>query len=623
MNENVFEYCKKFIQSKNSPHFAVLIKGGWGVGKTFFIKNMVTELRLDKSDYVYLSLFGLKSIDDINVKIFEAMHPILSSPQMKLAGSILKSALKLGADFKFDFSKGAKDGSVKIGLGDPSLKGIETLRTKRNLIIVDDIERIEKNLSIDEVFGFFQDIIVDSDTKVIFVGNEDKIESEISKHSYASIKEKTIGQEFLIQSNPNDAIEVFIKELSIHKKIEELVKKSLEDIVAAIECKNLRCLRNALWGLNEYSELIIKDIYDDVDKKSFISTYLLLSIQKSLNCINQNDDIHEVLKVYQSYHIRYNCYKERKESEKLDVSFVVLNLPFLNHWSEIIFEGENSRDVLNAYYLKEKDVQKKNKKQSLLFIIINSWREFDDDEFRKNVDELKKEFDQGKYLHPGEILHYANIMLLFSYWKIRPETYQGIEKQIKDVYSKYSVKAIKDFDMLKMGFGGWSFSMDFEPMKKIFDYVEIENGKHFETDLSQAVSQDVDKMSNDNINDFCCNLWRCNGSNKYMRFPFFKYVDVDEFCLKLKELDSHSIEFLLQSLEERYGIYYSNSPAWGESKDDVPNLKKIKSGYMKGRRTVMNSPKNLQAKKNAERLQKIIDHIERTAKVVYIKPRSI
>ena len=100
-----------------------------------------------------------------------------------------------------------------------------------------------------------------------------------------------------------------------------------------------------------------------------------------------------------------------------------------------------------------------------------------------------------------------------------------------------------------------------------------------------------------------------------MRFPFFKYVDVDEFCLKLKELDSHSIELLLQSLEERYGIYYSNSPAWSESKDDVPNLKKIKSGYMKGRRTVMNSPKNLQAKNIAERLQKIINHIERTTKV--------
>ena len=142
------------------------------------------------------------------------------------------------------FSKGAKDGSVKIGLGDPSLKGIETLRTKRNLIIVDDIERIEKNLSIDEVFGFFQDIIVDSDTKVIFVGNEDKIESEISKHSYASIKEKTIGQEFLIQSNPNDAIEVFIKEMTdrytnlsadeIRNIVNNVLERTMKKIVSLI-----------------------------------------------------------------------------------------------------------------------------------------------------------------------------------------------------------------------------------------------------------------------------------------------------------------------------------------------------------------------------------------------------
>ena len=86
-------------------------------------------------------------------------------------------------------------------------------------------------------------------------------------------------------------------------------------------------------------------------------------------------------------------------------------------------------------------------------------------------------------------------------------------------------------------------------------------------------------------------------------------------------MNSRSIDFLLQSLDDRYGLRYC-SPADVEFREDVENLKKIKDVYMKGRRTVRNSPKNLLAKRNAEHLEKLIKHIENTTNVVYIKPRS-
>ena len=57
MNENIYKYCKKFIQSKSSPHFAILLKGEWECGKTFFIKKLLNdkEVKLEKNDYVYIS----------------------------------------------------------------------------------------------------------------------------------------------------------------------------------------------------------------------------------------------------------------------------------------------------------------------------------------------------------------------------------------------------------------------------------------------------------------------------------------------------------------------------------------------------------------------------------------
>ena len=43
MNDATLKYCKEFIESKESPHFAILLKGKWGVGKTYFIEKLIKE----------------------------------------------------------------------------------------------------------------------------------------------------------------------------------------------------------------------------------------------------------------------------------------------------------------------------------------------------------------------------------------------------------------------------------------------------------------------------------------------------------------------------------------------------------------------------------------------------
>ena len=283
-NEYVYEYCKKFILSKTSPHFAILLKGEWGCGKTFFVKKLIGDsaLKLEKKDYVYVSLFGLNSLEQIDGKVFEAMHPILSSPKMKFAGSLLKSAIKLGTNINFDASDdGSHKSSLKIDFGDPSLKGVEKIPAMRKLLIVDDIERLGKNLEIKDVFGYFQDVISESDTKVIFIGNENKIDgsnsiseiddpkddidlifnqsdeeqknSDKQDFSYKKIKEKSIGQEFLIKPCVNEAVEFFVEELKMKSPLKEIVSaKALDVMGTAVGCvpdNSLFCITVESYGL--------------------------------------------------------------------------------------------------------------------------------------------------------------------------------------------------------------------------------------------------------------------------------------------------------------------------------------------------------------------------------------
>lgn len=608
MNEYVSKYCKKFIQSQTSPHFAILLKGEWGCGKTFFIKKLISELKLDKEKYVYISLFGIKNLDQIDEKIFEAMHPLLSSPGAKIAGSLVKTALRLNADFKLDLSEGGSSKKLfNIGVKCPTLKEVKKIRVKRDLLVIDDIERLGDGLEIKDIFGFFQDIISESDTKVIFIGNEDKINniSSSDEFSYKKIKEKSIGQEFLINPCIEDAVNFFVDELKFKRPINDFVKNKTIEIIKNIECVNLRSVRAAIWNLNEYSDFIVNDL-EESDCEKFISTYLLLSIQKSLNII-ERDDVYNALKIYEKYKKSYKSFDEEHI-----VDFVSLNIPLISKWQKIIFDGLCSRDDLHAYYcLEKKEIEERGKRKKL-FTLMNTWRDLSDADFKVIIDEINKEFDQGVYSHPGEILHYANWMLLFSSWGIRSETEASIERKIKKLYASKVVKHIRDFESLQMGFGGWSYSSDLPKLNKIFDYVRKRNNEIKSEELKKDVLCNTNKLTNEKINEFCSDLWMCNGSNKFWRFPFFKYVNVSKICNQLNMLNASSLDYFISSLEERYGLKY-RSAADESAIEDVNNLRKIRDGYMKGKTNILNSPKNFLAQNFAERLDKIINHIEETS----------
>ena len=62
LKDVIDDYLKnKFI------NYAILIKGEWGSGKTFFVKKNVVK-RYDNA--LYISLYGISSIDKLSEKIY-------------------------------------------------------------------------------------------------------------------------------------------------------------------------------------------------------------------------------------------------------------------------------------------------------------------------------------------------------------------------------------------------------------------------------------------------------------------------------------------------------------------------------------------------------------------------
>ena len=52
------------------PGYAVLVTGDWGVGKTYQVRNA-----LEGNDYIYVSLFGLESADEVYLEVLSKADP--------------------------------------------------------------------------------------------------------------------------------------------------------------------------------------------------------------------------------------------------------------------------------------------------------------------------------------------------------------------------------------------------------------------------------------------------------------------------------------------------------------------------------------------------------------------
>jgi GTPase SAR1 family protein len=72
-NKHGWDYLTYYLGLKHAPGFAVLVSGPWGVGKTYLLKAFLKEeFGEETANYVYVSLYGLSSIEEIDDALFQA-----------------------------------------------------------------------------------------------------------------------------------------------------------------------------------------------------------------------------------------------------------------------------------------------------------------------------------------------------------------------------------------------------------------------------------------------------------------------------------------------------------------------------------------------------------------------
>ena len=95
MNENIENYLYTYMDNPD-PRYAVLLKGKWGSGKSYFIKNWINDYKGKEKDNlvvlepIYVSLYGFREIHQIKHALDRVLHPFVYSKGVELAKKFLK-----------------------------------------------------------------------------------------------------------------------------------------------------------------------------------------------------------------------------------------------------------------------------------------------------------------------------------------------------------------------------------------------------------------------------------------------------------------------------------------------------------------------------------------------------
>ena len=285
MNNQIFDFLNEYAKLP-SPQYAVLLRGKWGCGKTYFVKNWLVEF--DKSNKlpanensielkpIYVSLFGMREISDIKSAIDRCVNPFFytkAGKMLKIAGRIaskiiFKTELDIDKDGKSETSfSGALD-SLSIFENDnkDEVKGVK-------FIIFDDLERCQ--IPMKQLLGFINYFVEHCDCHVVVVGEEKYLDDK-TLHDLLEFKEKIVGREFEILPDIEAAINLFVSEPMMTT---DFLSKETGMIQLCFECSathNLRLLRQSLLDFSSLiSALPSKLVEDNPDYlRSLLSCYI-------------------------------------------------------------------------------------------------------------------------------------------------------------------------------------------------------------------------------------------------------------------------------------------------------------------------------------------------------------
>jgi len=603
-NKHVKDYLDYYCDFLHIPSYAVLLKGEWGAGKTWFIKKYCEELKSRKQKYIYVSLYGMTNLSEIGDAFFQQLHPILSSKGMAITTQILKGFLK--GTLKIDLNGDQKgDGTVSYQIPDINLPNY-LKDTDKNILIFDDLERCK--IDIENILGYINYFVEHQSLKVIIIANEEELLKQSNDNKYKAIKEKLIGKTFDIRTDLDGALEEFICNVSDNSLKKFLLSKVavIQNLYNKAEYKNLRSLQQIIWDF----ERIFLKLPDKAKQKSdLLQDLLRLLIAFSIEIKRGNMLPRDIGKLREQYvsmavsrvkkqdNLDQTSNSHQKSIENTDslqdiiprYAPLALYDPFPNElwWQSFFDKGivdieELEQGLSSSIYFQDENTPSWSK--------LWHFHDLEDDEFDELLEDVVSKYDSKQFSKLGEIKQIVGILIKFSdiglYNKSRKDIIQDAKTYIdslENTEESCTVNSYFSFHQEYKVYGGLGFySLDTEEIQELFKYIDMARERAARKNMPNISQKLLDIMQEDVWKFYQMVHLSNSEQNIYYDVPVFSYMCPEAFVkafLLLKIKNKHVVGY---AFSERYKIKKVNQKLSGE-KDWLERVKSILSNEIRNR----------------------------------------
>ncbi|MDG6882671.1 KAP family P-loop domain [Phocoenobacter uteri] len=531
VNQHIIDYLDYYLDSQSvyKSNYAVLLRGDWGCGKTYFIDKFIEEKKKNskwnfcflskqnKYKFIKVSLFGLKNTNSITEKIFQILYPIRASRCTKFIKYTLNKHLKIDLDL--------------ILKGSINLNFIDDYQSKNKVKIIfifDDLERTD--IDIKEILGYINYFVEQNNFKIILLANEYKLlpnkENDNSQNQlYLEFKEKVIGKTFEVKHSFEMILEGFLE----HHKIDLNEELNLFDIIKEVyESSGYKNLRYIDQSISEF-----KYVFNRIDSKykqniEFLSQFakvffvILIELKNgnlTEDTLNPLKDTNHTLKGDES---KENKLSSLFKKYNLSVSDILFDI---GDWEIILVKGDISQInnmIQGLHFFIEEEQQS--------WVKLWHFRELEDDEFDIQLNDMIKKFKNNQYLDIKTLLHVTALLVFFNNQKINSYALEDIKNQmlsnLENCYSDGQEGVlIEDTFWGAYGLGYYDkTSLEFQNMFEVF---KEQNKIYYDHAVNQKKRDDlkniISNLSKGNIKEISDFL---NGDGLYI--PIF----VEKDCAK-------------------------------------------------------------------------------------------
>lgn len=419
-NQHVKNYLTYYTDFPQPPHYAVMLNGPWGIGKTFLLKAFLEPAKTRGLKVVYVSLYGLTSLEEIDDALVRALFPILDNRATRITGRVVKS---------FAGFWGVTTDLKPTDVFD---------KAKADLFVFDDLERCE--IAINRVLGYINEFVEHEDRKVIIIANEAEIKNQ---DQYRTIREKLIGKTLQIQSAFEEALIAFTAAIRDPDARAFLTAKAslIHAVYDQSRLHNLRILQQTMWDFERFWKAL-KDEHRKNDRGATALLQLLfaISIEFKAGRLKAADVLTRQQAAVQRMMRAMEKSEDRTVLEVAQERYPMIDL------SDTALSDETLIDLFERGIVDADKIQSELDMSSYYVdpSAEPSWRtvwhisEKRDDEVEAAIADMERAFAAREYTRSGEILQVTGLRLWLSTIRAIPisrsEVLEQAKQYVDDLY---------------------------------------------------------------------------------------------------------------------------------------------------------------------------------------------